>query len=72
MTVSVGAFSIDQAIINDPARHVQWGFQVKGPNVWATDVAPYGSVNVIPEPATMGLLAIFGGGLVFLRRRFKN
>lgn len=28
------------------------------------------SVTVIPEPATMGLLAFFGGGVLFVRRRF--
>ncbi|MDF7808109.1 PEP-CTERM sorting domain-containing protein [Pontiellaceae bacterium B12219] len=28
-------------------------------------------VTVIPEPAVLGLLVTFGGGLLFLRRRFK-
>jgi len=27
------------------------------------------SVSVIPEPATMGLLAVFGGGILFIRRK---
>lgn len=27
-------------------------------------------LDVIPEPATMGLLAVFGGGLLFIRNRF--
>jgi hypothetical protein len=41
-----GAFSITQAMINDPARHQQYGFQMVGPCVWYTDVAPYGNVVV--------------------------
>lgn len=70
---STGLFSIDLATINDPLRHVQWGLQMTGENVWATDLAPFGSVTVdaIPEPATFGLLGIFGGGMLFLRRRFR-
>ena len=41
-----GAFSISQAIGNDPSRHVQYGFQVKGENVWITNVAPFGEVVI--------------------------
>ena len=33
-----GAFSVSLDTINDPARHVQYGFQVVGPDVWITDV----------------------------------
>lgn len=71
---SAGAFSIDQALINDPTRVIQYGIQMKGENVWVTDVAPFGSVTVdaIPEPATLGLIGLFGGGLLFFRRRFKK
>lgn len=28
-------------------------------------------VSVIPEPATIGLVALFGGGMLFMRRRLK-
>lgn len=28
------------------------------------------TVGVIPEPATLGLVAVFGGGILFIRRRF--
>lgn len=71
---STGAFSIDLATDPGAGRHVQWGLQMKGVNVWSTDAAPFGSVTVaaIPEPATLGLLGIFGGGLLFFRRRFKR
>lgn len=50
-----GPFSISLATVNDPARHVQYGFQMTGPCVWFTDTAPFGSVTVgpsLPTPAT--------------------
>jgi hypothetical protein len=50
-----GAFSVTLATVNDVTRHVQWGFQVKGVNVWVTDLAPYGTAVVGPAsvvPAT--------------------
>lgn len=28
--------------------------------------------DVIPEPGTLGLIAVFGGGIVFIRRRLKK
>jgi hypothetical protein len=62
-----GAFSISHATINDPARHVQYGFETIGPNVWITDVAPYGSIQIVPEPWGLAMLAI--GGCMALRRR---
>jgi hypothetical protein len=66
-----GVFNISLATINDPARHVQYGFETMGPNVWITDVGPYGSIQVtaVPEPSTLALLGL---GLVVpavLRRR---
>lgn len=47
-----GSFSLALNTINDPARHVQWGFQMVGVNVWVTDVAPFGSVTVGPTSPT--------------------
>jgi hypothetical protein len=41
-----GAFSVSLFTENNPARHVQFGFQVVGPNVWATDVAPFGNIVI--------------------------
>ncbi|KAA0212700.1 MAG: PEP-CTERM sorting domain-containing protein [Leptolyngbya sp. PLA3] len=66
---TVGYFSFSLNTIADPARHVQWGFQVKGVNVWITDIAPFGSVTYssIPAPASMALLTL--GGLAMRRRR---
>ncbi len=44
-----GPFTVSLATVNDPSRHVQWGFQMVGVNVWATDVGPYGTITVGPE-----------------------
>ena len=46
-----GAFNISLATSNDPARHLQYGFQTVGPCVWFTDVGPLGSVVIQDEPA---------------------
>lgn len=47
-----GPFSITLPTIADPLHHVQYGFNMYGVDVWITDVAPFGSVqvtsNVIP------------------------
>ncbi len=70
-----GAKSLSLATINDPARHVQYGFQMVGPDVWFTDVAPFGSVvlvpTAVPEPATFALLGTVAAGLLTARRRRK-
>ncbi len=72
MTIPItaaGAFSISLATINDPARHVQYGFQTIGADVWITDTAPFGNVMIgtVPAPASMALLGL--GGTMLLRRR---
>lgn len=64
-----GPFSISLATDPGLGRHVQYGFQSRGENVWITDVAPFGNFVVgTPEPASLMLLA-FGGGMTLLRRR---
>ena len=55
-----GPFSVALATVNDPARHVQYGFQVRGVDVWVTDRAPYGSVTVGPETPTPAVDASWG------------
>lgn len=69
--VNVGAFDIGMLINADPTRHQQYGLQMYGPNVWATDVAAKGSVTVtaVPEPSTwaMGAAGLLVAGI--LRRR---
>jgi hypothetical protein len=46
VALTPGDFSISLATIDDPARHVQYGFQMLGENVWAANVAPFGSVTI--------------------------
>jgi hypothetical protein len=46
-----GDFTVSLATINDPGRHVQYGFQMVGVNVWVTDVAPFGTIAIAPDQA---------------------
>lgn len=54
------------------------GFADQGGGIWTgtANGAEYefdtaaGTLSVIPEPATMGLVGIFGAGVLFVRRRF--
>jgi hypothetical protein len=69
-----GVFSISMATINDPTRHVQYGFETIGPDVWATDVAPFGTVVIapVPEPSTLAMSVLGGVGMLsWLQRRKK-
>ncbi len=75
---STGNFSIGLLATNDPGRHIQWGLQIMGPNIWPTDaaqlaVAGSATVEAIPEPSTYALLALgaagFGAHLMRRRRR---
>jgi len=67
-----GLFSISLPV-TDPAHHIQYGFETIGPDVWATDVAPYGNIQIgpVPEPSTLGLLALGALGMVCSRRSRK-
>lgn len=66
-----GSFDLNALISADPLRHQQYGLQMYGPNVWATDVAAKGSVTVtaVPEPSTwaMGATGLLVAGII--RRR---
>jgi len=46
-----GYFSVSLNTINDPARHVQYGFITTGVNVWVTDTEPFGSMTIGPDQA---------------------
>jgi hypothetical protein len=74
VALTPGVFSISLATLNDPARHVQFGFQTKGVNVWITDVGPFGSVQIapVPEPATFTMFGVALIGVAGLRRRRVN
>lgn len=65
-----GVFSVSLNTINDPARHVQFGFQTIGPNVWAGDPlsTPEVLITAIPEPSGAAMAAL-GAVLLGIRRR---
>jgi hypothetical protein len=65
-----GVFSISLPTVNDPARHIQYGFETIGPDVWSTDVGPYGNIQItaVPEPTTLGLAGLALAALVGARR----
>lgn len=66
---AAGNFSISLDTIDDASRHVQWGIQVTGVNVWVTDVSPFGNIvfGTVPTPGTLAMLGL--GGLVASRRK---
>jgi len=68
-----GVFSISLPTVNDPKRHIQYGFETIGPDVWSTDVGPYGNIQItaVPEPTTLGLAALALVGMVGARRMRK-
>jgi len=71
LALTPGVFSISLPTINNPARHVQYGFETIGPDVWATDVGPYGNIQItgVPEPATLFLVGIAAFAVGACRRR---
>jgi hypothetical protein len=58
VALTPGVFSISLVTINDPARHVQYGFETIGPDVWVTDVGNYGTVQIAPATSTPTAAAI--------------
>jgi hypothetical protein len=65
---SVGPFSISLDTVNDAARHVQYGFQMTGVNVWVTDVEPFGSITVGPFNPVGTQSATWGSIKALLRK----
>ena len=64
-------FSISLPTINNPARHVQYGFETIGPCVWAADTAlpGYGKVQIGPlvsTPTSVAITPSLSGGKLSL------
>lgn len=55
-----GSYSLTLDTINDPARPVQYGFIMRGPNVWVTDVGPFGSMVIAPDLTVANEESTFG------------
>jgi hypothetical protein len=66
-----GGFNINLNAINNPARHVQYGFEVIGSDVWAGDPLSFNSIQVVPEPSTLALLGLGVFGAICASRRRK-
>jgi hypothetical protein len=73
VTLPAGAFSISLATIADPLRHVQFGFETIGPDVWAGDPLSVPSVTLttapVPEPSSLALAGLAAVMLVVRRRK---
>lgn len=71
---STGTFDLGAVISADPTRHQQYGLQMYGPCVWATDIASKGSVTVsaVPEPSTYAMLAFAGCAAAAVGRRMRR
>jgi hypothetical protein len=53
LATNAGTFNISYTTMNDvPGRHVQWGFETIGPDVWHSDpiLASLGNIVVAPYP----------------------
>lgn len=78
-TASISGVSAENTLNLDVSSYqgqlVQIGFVMNGINAnpdtdWGSSTITITNANVIPEPATMGLLGLFGGGIMFVRRFF--
>ena len=68
-----GSFTGSQFLDNFGDGHIWYGSQRFNTNPstdpLVTNISEM-SIDVIPEPATLGLVAAFGGGILIIRRRF--
>jgi PEP-CTERM motif len=69
--LTAGAFNLTLNAINDPNRHVQYGFEVMGPDVWAGDPLSFNQIQVVPEPSSLALLGLGAFGVICAWRRRK-
>jgi hypothetical protein len=66
---SLGPVTVSLATIADPTRHVQYGFETSGPDVWVTDIGNYGTVILDPAavaPAPVPITPIQVGSTINL------
>jgi hypothetical protein len=72
--LTAGAFNLSLNTINDPGRHVQYGFEVIGPDVWAGDPLSFNQIQVtaVPEPSSLALLGLSACGMVSAWRRQRS
>ncbi|MEI6891255.1 MAG: PEP-CTERM sorting domain-containing protein [Pontiella sp.] len=66
-TISYSGAELDGNMTSGSIRLYTWGSSSVSGNIHLYDVSA--EYTVIPEPATLGLIAVFGGGLLFMRRR---
>lgn len=68
-----GVFTVSLATVADPLRHVQFGFETIGPDVWAGDPLTVPSVVIgpveVPEPTALALAGLGVAALLIRRRR---
>lgn len=71
-TVKVGAnaFTLDLTANGSAVANGIYSVADLNTEIGSTIFNGTGSIEVIPEPATLGMVAAFGGGILFIRRRF--
>lgn len=72
--VAIGTMLVDQTVALDITGTSGSELYVRLINYAGVDGEPWTAVDnieVIPEPATISLVGIFGAGVLFMRRRFK-
>jgi hypothetical protein len=57
---STGLQMLTLDTINDATRVVQYGFIMRGPNVWVTDVGQFGNMEIGPDQAIPNEQSTFG------------
>ena len=72
VNLTPGIFSLSLATIADPSRHVQFGFETIGPDVWAGDPLSAPAITItaapVPEPSSLALAGL-ATALLAIRRR---
>jgi hypothetical protein len=66
-----GPQTVSYATINDPARHIQYGFRMLGVNIWPGDEPTFGNfmIGTIPEPTSIVLAGLGLIGMLGVRRK---